>query len=75
MWGLALRIVKWSLFIVLFAVAADPRMHGMPDPSYICIHGTCYQVVKSHDGEPEQNQPEQHYRDTQSGPAPHDESA
>jgi hypothetical protein len=47
MWGLVLRIVKWSAFIVLFTVAASPRTHSVPDPAYLCIEQTCYNVVKS----------------------------
>lgn len=45
--GLALRIVKWAAFIVVFAAATSPRAHSVPDPSYLCIEETCYRVVKS----------------------------
>lgn len=46
-WGLAFRIVKWSAFMVLFLFASSPRTHGVPDPTYLCMQGTCYRVVIS----------------------------
>lgn len=54
-WGLALRIVKWSLFVVVFMFASSPRTHGVPDPTYLCMQGTCYRVVISPPQQPDQD--------------------
>lgn len=44
-WGLAGRIAKWSLFVMVMAAVNSPEFYGMPDFTTICYEGQCFDAV------------------------------